>query len=101
MSKESIVKVYSTINEEDIMVIKSLLEDAGIQCYVKGDDGSIIYGLSKGLFSPMDVFVNEDDEEDVKKIIENMTVIEPLEIGEVNTEDKDWEEDCGCAAREE
>ena len=99
---EQVVKVFSTIREEEMLVIKSLLDDAGIQCFVKGDDGSVIYGFKQGMFNEMHIYVNSDDEEDVKKILEVMSQeppkekVEPLKEG-----DEGWEEDCGCQALEE
>ena len=99
---EQVVKVFSTLREEEMLVIKSLLDDAGIQCFVKGDDGSVIYGVKQGMFNEMHIYVNSNDAEDVKKIIELMSQeppkekVEPLEEG-----DEGWEEDCGCQPLEE
>lgn len=99
---EQVVKVFSTIIEEEMLVIKSLLDDAGIQCFVKGDDGGVIYGFKQGMFNEMHIYVNSNDAEDVKRIIELMSQeppkekVEPLKEG-----DEGWEEDCGCQPLEE
>lgn len=102
MTEENVVKVYSTVNEEEMVVIKSLLEDAGIQYFVKGEEGRAIYGFMQGMFNEMHVYVNGDDEENVKKILEVMS--EEVDIEEINKlaeQEEGWEDDCGCQARED
>lgn len=102
MTENNVVKVYSTVNEEEMVVIKSLLEDADIQFFVKGEEGRAISGFKQGMFNELQIFVNSEDEEDVKKILEVMT--QEVDIEEVNKlaeQEEGWEDDCGCQARED
>ncbi len=102
MTEKDVVKVYTTVNEEEMVVIKSLLDDADIQYYVEGEDGRAIYGFSQGMFNEMHIFVNRGDEEDVKKILEVMSQgVDLEEITKLSEEDEGWENECGCQSRED
>lgn len=108
MTGSEVVKVFSTVNEEELIVIKSLLEDADIQYFVKGEDGRAISGFMQGMFNKMHVYVNSEDEEDVRIILEVMSA-EPVTEESLKREqtvkleegDEGWEEDCGCQAQED
>jgi len=102
MADSELVKVFSTNREEEMLVIKSLLDDAGIQSFVKGNDGSVIYGVKHGLFNEMHIFVNHDDEEDVKKILEVMSQdLTKEKVEQLKEGDEGWEENCNCAPLED
>ena len=102
MTEKNVVEVYSTVNEEELVVIKSLLEDADIQYFVKGEDGRAISGFVQGMFSKMFIYVNNDDEESVRKILEVMAQdVDIEEINKLAEQEEAWEEDCGCQARED
>jgi len=53
------IKVYSTNNQGELALIKSILDGQKIKYFVKGENFSSIYGAANGLTS-MDIMVRED-----------------------------------------
>jgi hypothetical protein len=73
-SNHAFIKVYSTPNSGQIVVIKSLLEAEKISYYIKGEHFARLYGAADGL-TTMDVMVREDDFADAKELLKDF--IEP------------------------
>ncbi|MFH1888923.1 MAG: DUF2007 domain-containing protein [Candidatus Omnitrophota bacterium] len=62
------VKVYSTPNQGEVALIKSLLDAQGISYYIKGENFGSLYGAANGL-SSMDIMVNDDRLEESKELL--------------------------------
>ncbi len=92
---ENLVKVFSTVNEVEMQMVVNLLTDSGISC-VKKDEGSGEYmRLYMGTsFYAKEIYVDRQDYEKAKEIIENYqeTVVEEKEkeIDEKETKQSDY-----------
>ena len=64
----SFVKIYSTPNQGEIAVIKSILDAQGITYYIKGENFGVLYGAANGL-SSMDVMVADDRRDEAKELL--------------------------------
>lgn len=62
------IKIYSTPNQGEIAIIKSILDSQEISYYIKGENFSALYGAANGL-SSMDVMVRDDCSEDAKELL--------------------------------
>jgi len=62
------VEIYSTPNQGEIAIIKSILDSQGISYYIKGENFGILYGPANGL-SSMGVMVRDERLEEAKGLL--------------------------------
>jgi len=67
-SSYKFVKIYSTPNQGEIAIIKSILDAQEISYYIKGENFGALYGAASGL-SSMDVMIRGDYSEDAKELL--------------------------------
>ncbi len=70
INPEEYVEITSSINQGDIGVIRSLLDDAKIDYYIFGENFLVI----SPLLQPARVFVVQDQVEEAKKILKNVDI---------------------------
>lgn len=71
MTQSKLITVFASQNNVLIAMAKSLLEDAGIEYFVKGEDlhSLLNYG---DVIGPTEIQVANEDAEDAKKILEEL-----------------------------
>lgn len=62
------VEIFSTPQQGEIAIIKSILDSQGIPYYIKGENFSTLYGAANGL-SSMDIMIREDYSEDAIELL--------------------------------
>ncbi|MFH0913200.1 MAG: DUF2007 domain-containing protein [Candidatus Omnitrophota bacterium] len=62
------VKIYSTPNQGEIAIIKSILDSQGIPYYIKGENFGTLYGPANGL-SSMDVMIRDERLEEAGELL--------------------------------
>ena len=65
--KENYVELLSSLNQGDVSIIKSLLDDGGIDYYIFGENFLSV----RPLLEPARLFVNETQIEEVKEILKD------------------------------
>lgn len=63
-------KVHSTPKQSEISLIKSLLDNQGIEYYIKGEHFGTLYGPADGL-SSMDIMIREDFLQEAKDLLKD------------------------------
>lgn len=80
----NLVKVYESTNAAIIAVLESVLDDAGIEFMIRGDElsGAVNWGrLGLGplaTLGPAEVWVREDDEQEAAALIAELEAAPPL-----------------------
>ncbi len=71
MIDEKLVTVFATNSRVSVVMAKSLLGDAAIEYFVKGEDlqSLLNYGIAIG---PIEIQVADEDAEDARKILEGL-----------------------------
>jgi len=72
MAKSKFVTILETGNRSSIATAKSLLESAGIEYYVKGEDVQSLIGLGAIDGVPA-IQVAEEDAKEAKEILKDLT----------------------------
>ncbi len=86
LNQNSFVKVLETGDKPLILVLKSVLADADIKFFVKGEALQDIIGIGSfgagynAAIGPMEVFVQGEDAEAVKILIEEMEQNQDIDI---------------------
>ena len=73
------VTVFSAGNEPEILIAKSILENAEIQYFVKGESLIIAYGTLTG---PVEIQVGEGDVEKARELFKDLVESEPEDTGQ-------------------
>jgi hypothetical protein len=81
---ESLVSVYKSDNPAIIALIKSMLDEAGIQYMAKGDDIQGVYPINA---FPVDFQVMPDDAEYALSLLKDVDSSESLDNGDEQTGD--------------
>jgi hypothetical protein len=81
---ESLVSVYKSDNPAIIALIKSMLDEAGIQYMAKGDDIQGVYPINA---FPVDFQVMPDDAEYALALLKDVDSSESLDNGDEQTGD--------------
>lgn len=71
MAKSKFVTILATGSRASLATAKSLLESAGIEYYVKGEDVQSLIGLG-AIDGVPEIQVAEEDAEDARKILEGL-----------------------------
>ena len=71
MAKSKFVTILATSNRVSIATAKSLLESAGIEYYVKGEDVQSMIGFG-AIDGVPEIQVSDEDAEDARKILEGL-----------------------------
>ena len=93
MSKEdseSLVSVYKTDNPALIALVKSMLDEAGIQYMAKDDDVASIVPINA---FPVDFMVMPEDADYAKELLKDVESSEEIEDNEFPEEDENETED--------
>lgn len=93
MSKEdseSLVSVYKTDNPALIALVKSMLDEAGIQYMAKDDDVASIVPINA---FPVDFMVMPEDADYAKELLKDVESSEEIEDNEFPEEDENDTED--------
>lgn len=71
MIDEKLVTIFATNSRVSIVMAKSLLEDAAIEYFVKGEDlqNLLNYGIAIG---PIEIQVTEEDAKEAKEILKDL-----------------------------
>lgn len=71
MIDDRLVTVFATNNRISVLMAESLLKDASIKYFVRGEDlqNLLNYGVAIG---PIEIQVAEEDAEDARKILEEL-----------------------------
>lgn len=70
INPEEYIEITSSINQGDIGLIRSLLDDAKIDYYIFGENFLVI----SPLLQPARVFVAQDQAEETKKILKDFDI---------------------------
>jgi spore coat polysaccharide biosynthesis protein SpsF (cytidylyltransferase family) len=69
MEKEKLIKVF-TGTESEVILLKSRLEDKGIECIIKNDSSDAFLGTSPQV---VDLYINNENFENAKAVIRSIT----------------------------
>jgi hypothetical protein len=69
MEKEELIKVF-TGTESEVILLKSRLEDKGIECIIKNDSSDAFLGTSPQV---VDLYINNENFENAKAVIRSIT----------------------------
>ena len=71
-----LVTVYTTANQANVMIAKTILEDVGIKYFMKNDSLQDLFGFGRIGFNPLigavEVKVAPDDIEEARQLLEDL-----------------------------
>jgi hypothetical protein len=70
MKNQNFVVVHYTNNQAELAVIKSLLDNAGIDYFIGNENLNTLYGVADG-FTLMDIKVAADKVEEAKELLKD------------------------------
>lgn len=70
VNKKQFIKVYSTSNQAEIAIIRSILDGQKIPYYIKGENFGTLYGPADGL-SSMDIMIREGYSKDTEELLKD------------------------------
>lgn len=73
MAKSKLITILETGDRASLATAKSLLDSAGIEYYVKGEDVQSLIGFG-AIDGVPEIQVAEEDAEDAKKILEGLRI---------------------------
>lgn len=79
-------EIYSTFNHADIVFVKSVLHDAGIKYFIKGEHFTL---LQPQFVEPMKVMVRKDQAEVVLELLKDFKPGSQMASGKVDNEEDD------------
>lgn len=94
LKPESFIKVLETGNKPLVTVIKSVLTDADVKFFVKGEELQDIIGIGSfgigynSAVGPMEIYVQEEDAEAVKMLIEELEQNEDIDMDDEEEDDE-------------
>jgi hypothetical protein len=93
--KEKLVTVYKTGHHGTIALIKSILDEAGIECFAKGETvqdfiGVGVFGMGYNtLTGPVEIQVLEENAEYARELLAGVKEAPAEDADEENTSEKD------------
>jgi hypothetical protein len=87
---ENLVSVYKTSNPAIIALVKSMLDEAGIEYMAKGDDLAGVYPINA---FPVDFQVMPESEEYARELLKDVNTSEPIDENNEEEENNNADED--------